>query len=700
MKPQVERSNVRAEAEVPRIGRYRVCYRIAQGGMASVYLAKLDATAGFSKWVALKIIHPNIAAEDRFVEMFLDEARLAARLDHPNLCTVFDFGEDDGRYYIAMEYLHGETLGNVARRAWSAQGALPRELGVRLVADAARGLHAAHELKADDGANAHVVHRDVSPENVFVTYSGNAKVVDFGVARSDDQLHERTTTGELKGKLAYMSPEQLHERKIDRRTDVWALGVVLWEVTVGRRLFRRQTDAATVFAITRDPITPPSRLCTDYPHDLEAIVMRALERDLTKRYQTAHELCRVLEAWLLASGRHAGVTEVGDFMQALFAEQIAWRDRFLRQSVFRDLVAAWQSMPARPSASEEPEAPGLELGMPVLSAVARPSPPAPLTAQQPPDPEPRIPVLDDPDATTRAPPLSAEQVSGEVLPLMRRAGARHARTPVAPVNDRDLTRKVPATLARTGARIRTEGNATSPTLPRPPRATDAAPGVTPLTVERHTEPYVMSLPPRRSRWDVVGYLVGLMVLGGLFAHIWFDQPRAPRTARNGTPTVTTSRTLTPAPSPPPAAAPAPVAVPAPTPPAPAPPPTVVPSPAMAPTAVEVAPATRRRHHHDDTVESDPTGLSDDRSTPGLLQVTASTSAEVFIGSRSLGRTPLDGVQLSPGVYSVRVVSPDHPGAREFIVTVRPHRTASLHAAWNDEREMPVAPMPTARDPEP
>ena len=312
MNPSRDRPPARADADAPRIGRYRVCYRIAQGGMGSVYLARLDSAGGFSKWVALKVIHPNIASEPRFREMFLDEARIAARLDHANLCMVFDFGEDDDRYYLAMEYLHGESLGQIARRAWGTQGALPYELGARIIADAARGLHFAHELKADDGGNAHVVHRDVSPENIFVTYSGSAKVVDFGVARSDDQLHEQTSTGELKGKLAYMAPEQLHERRIDRRTDLWALGVVLWEITVGRRLFRRQSDAATVFAITRDPITQPSRLIPDYPGELEAIVMRALDRDLTKRYQTAQDLSRALEAWLLHSGHPAGVTEVGE----------------------------------------------------------------------------------------------------------------------------------------------------------------------------------------------------------------------------------------------------------------------------------------------------------------------------------------------------------------------------------------------------
>ncbi|MFO0608315.1 MAG: serine/threonine-protein kinase [Polyangiales bacterium] len=689
MNPHPERPGARADAEVPRIGRYRVCYRIAQGGMASVYLARLEAASGFSKWVALKIIHPNIAAEPRFVEMFLDEARIAARLDHPNLCTVFDFGEDDGRYYLAMEYLHGETLGNVARRAWSAQGALPRELGVRLVADAARGLHYAHELKGDDGGNAHVVHRDVSPENVFVTYSGSAKVVDFGVARSDDQLHERTTTGELKGKLAYMSPEQLHERRVDRRTDVWALGVVLWEVTVGRRLFRRQTDAATVFAITRDPITPPSRLVADYPRDLEAIVMRSLERDLTKRYQTAQELCRALEAWLLTSGRPAGATEVGEFMQALFADQIAWRDRFLRQHdpAFRDLVSAWQSAPLRAASGDDPDVPGLDLGLPVPSAVARPEPAPAAVRPTPPDPPPRIPLLDDPDATARAPQTLPRD---EAIPLTRRASipegralVRRAATPLS-VDDNAATRRLVA--ARSGA--------TPPPPRRPAIPRETPPGLTPAPVERPSVPYVA--PPRRSRWDVPFYLVGLMVLGGLFAHIaWFDKPTPRR------PVSTAHRALTPAPAPPSPA------VQAPTPPAPAASSPAAPDAAALATpdaatlaTPDAAPARTRRHHQDAPAEDPGDTATDDRSVPGLLNVTATAPAEVFIGSRSLGHTPLAEVALSPGVYSVRVVSSEHAGAREFIVTVRPHRTSSLHAEWADERAMPLAPTPSARAPEP
>lgn len=340
-------------AGIQKLGRYILRYRIAQGGMASVYLARLQSQAGFEKWVAVKTIHPHIATTPKFVSMFMDEARLAARLDHPNLCTVFDFGEQSGTYFIAMEYLHGESLGVVARRSWGMGLPMPLEYAARVLADAARGLHAAHELRMDSGLAAGVVHRDVSPENIFVTYAGISKIVDFGVARSEVQNADRTATGELKGKVAYMSPEQIREARVDRRADIWAAGVVLWEVTVGRRLFRRHSDAATVLAVLRDTIPLPSRVREDYPELLEAIVMRALERDPARRFQTTLEFARALESFLSASGLPAGAGDVGEFMQTLFADQIAMRDEVLRQGAraapLEELVAAWQgSVPTPP----------------------------------------------------------------------------------------------------------------------------------------------------------------------------------------------------------------------------------------------------------------------------------------------------------------------------------------------------------------
>ena len=321
-----------SDALVPesrRLGRYEIVYRVARGGMATVYLARLSASLGFTKWVAIKTIHAHVADEERYVGMFLDEARLAARIDHPNVCTVFDFGESDGTYFIAMEYLHGLALSSVLKRA-SLQGGVPPGVGARIIADAARGLHAAHELRGPDGRQAGVVHRDCSPQNVFVLYDGIAKMVDFGIAKSNDQLGERTRTTELKGKIAYMAPEQVNQSLLDRRADLWALGVVLWETTLSRRLFQRANDMATLNAVVYEEVPRPSMVDPAYPPALEAIVMRALSRDPAQRYQTAAEMARDLEVFLANLPEPVTNTEVGAFMQKHFHADIAARNEALR----------------------------------------------------------------------------------------------------------------------------------------------------------------------------------------------------------------------------------------------------------------------------------------------------------------------------------------------------------------------------------
>jgi len=223
--------------------------------------------------------------------MFFDEASIASRIDHPNVCTVFDFGEIDGTRYIAMEYIVGETLGHVLRRLGREGRHIPVAYASRIVADVAEGLHAAHELHGKDGELLGVIHRDVSPQNVFLAFDGTVRIVDFGIARAADRMHQ-TKTGVLKGKLSYMPPEQLRRTELDRRADVWALGVVFWELLTGRRLFKRDSEVDTMLAVERERIPKPSELRRGGPAEVDRIVMRALERERDDRYPTARALAR------------------------------------------------------------------------------------------------------------------------------------------------------------------------------------------------------------------------------------------------------------------------------------------------------------------------------------------------------------------------------------------------------------------------
>jgi serine/threonine-protein kinase len=304
-------------------GRYTLLSKIAEGGMASVHLGQLRGDYRFQKWVAVKVVHPRHAGNDRFVRMFLNEARLVARIDHPNVCTVFDFGEVNGIFYIAMEYLFGQGLFKVLLEARKEAGRVPFEIAARIIADAAEGLHAAHELLTEDGQPAGVVHRDVSPQNIFVLYSGGTKVVDFGIARSNDRGDEEfTTVGEIKGKLSYMSPEQLNQRELDRRSDVFSLGIVLWELVCRQRLFKRKSDGETVNAVLNDEIRPPTAIDATIPKELDRICMRALARDPAERYQTAADLAHDLEQFIAAHGMPAGHAQVAAVMKTLFAADI------------------------------------------------------------------------------------------------------------------------------------------------------------------------------------------------------------------------------------------------------------------------------------------------------------------------------------------------------------------------------------------
>ncbi len=311
------------------LGRYRVVEEIGVGGMASVHLARMDGPGGFQKWVAIKRIHPHLIADESFIQMFLDEARIAARISHPNVATVFELGRHGNTYWIAMEYLHGEPLREVMRRTEEVGGPMPPEIASRIIADAAEGLHSAHELLGKNGEKLNLIHRDVTPHNLFVTYEGATKVVDFGIAKCNSRMSS-TRAGTLKGKLAYMSPEQVQGESIDRRTDIFALGVVLWELTTGQRLFRVDGDLATLAKVRECDIPRPSRIIQAYPVDLENIVMKALSKNRKERFTTAREFSRALQSLLMRRGLFTASEEVAGYIQFIFRERIRRREAHLR----------------------------------------------------------------------------------------------------------------------------------------------------------------------------------------------------------------------------------------------------------------------------------------------------------------------------------------------------------------------------------
>jgi eukaryotic-like serine/threonine-protein kinase len=300
-------------------GPYHLALEIASGGMATVYLA-VHGLEGFQNTVAVKRIHPHLAKDRQFVDMFVDEAHIAARINHPYVCRVFDFGKTgDNSYYIAMEFLRGEPLSRVFKSLTPERIANPRHPTIiaRLIANLAEGLHAAHTLKDTNGQCLDVVHRDVTPQNLFALCDGTVRVTDFGIARARVRSHH-TEGGRIKGKLSYMSPEQLNQQVVDCRSDIWSLGVVTWELLTGRRLFRASSEGETVLSVLSRPIPPPSRLAGGVPMQLDAIVLRALSRDPELRYSSARELARALEIFLAAAGDTVPAMDVAEWMEDLF----------------------------------------------------------------------------------------------------------------------------------------------------------------------------------------------------------------------------------------------------------------------------------------------------------------------------------------------------------------------------------------------
>jgi eukaryotic-like serine/threonine-protein kinase len=319
------------------IGKYRVVAELARGGMGNVYLAVVHGPGGFNKLVAVKELKPEFCEDETYVTMFLEEARVAARLTHPNIVQTYEVGSDGLRHFIIMEYLDGRTLYRIGRqlsRFDSSYGSFPLGAQLRIISEALTGLHHAHELCDFDGQSLGIVHRDVSPLNVIVTFDGQTKVVDFGIAKAADSALE-TRTGILKGRIAYMAPEQACGGTVDRRADVYSAGVMIWEAAAGRRLWPNMSDVEVLTQMLREG--PPSlrAICPSAPPELDAICARAMAREPGERYPTAAALVYDLEEHLSRRDDSMRMREVGALVGRAFESERRKMSAIIEESIVR-----------------------------------------------------------------------------------------------------------------------------------------------------------------------------------------------------------------------------------------------------------------------------------------------------------------------------------------------------------------------------
>jgi eukaryotic-like serine/threonine-protein kinase len=377
-----------------RLGRYELLVPIARGGMARVWAARLHGQRGFSKLVAIKTILPHLAREPEFERMFLDEARIASGVHHPNVCEIYELGEESRTLYLVMEWVSGDSLSRVLRSSGKTEHIDPR-VAARIIADASAGVHSAHELTDDEGRALGVVHRDLSPHNILLTADGVAKVADFGVAKALGQLHDATSAGQLKGKLAYMAPEQVQGGGIDRRSDVFSLGCVLYEATTGLRPFRGDGDHQVMHAVLKGEFQPPTAIIKGYPQELERIILRAMSPQPILRFPTAERMRFALEEFL-THGQLVTQSNVAQVVRARIGTTIDKRKERIKQASLAgdratpgaEREKGWSEPPGAshtPSNQAEGHRSGVKQAppKPLYTTVAMPSPEVPSAAGPP-----------------------------------------------------------------------------------------------------------------------------------------------------------------------------------------------------------------------------------------------------------------------------------------------------------------------------
>jgi len=323
-----------------RFGKYTLLRVLAKGGMAELFLAIQKSVAGFEKLIVIKRILPSMNQDKAFIDMLLHEARIAATLSHPNIVQIFDVGQAEGLYFIAMEHVHGEDIRSVVR-GMKVKGVpeFPLEHALAIAMGMCAGLSYAHEKRDLDGTELNIVHRDISPQNVVITFSGDVKIVDFGIAKSDTKMHTETRSGKLKGKVPYMSPEQARGEPIDARSDIFATGVMLFELTTGKRLFKGSSEFETLKLICEREYPKPSQVRPGYPPELERIVMKALMKDKSERYQSTREMQSDVEAFARNNRIAVSNIALSQFMQMLFEDKLqSQKEELLQGKQLADII--------------------------------------------------------------------------------------------------------------------------------------------------------------------------------------------------------------------------------------------------------------------------------------------------------------------------------------------------------------------------
>jgi serine/threonine-protein kinase len=314
-----------------RFGKYTLLQRIAVGGMAEIFLARQEGLEGFEKMICIKRIRPHLSSQVSFVRMFLNEAKLAAQLNHPNIVQIYDLGRIGESYFIAMEYITGRDMSRCIPKAEKMGIQFPLVYALKVTSSICEGLYFAHNRTDAYGKPLNIVHRDITPENVMVSFNGVVKILDFGIAKATSQI-EQTRAGEIKGKLSYMSPEQCMGKQVDQRSDIFALGVVTYEWITGYKLFTGENEMAILKCIIDGKIYPPGYFKEDVPEPVERILMKCLEKDREKRYQSAWDLQYDIDQFLASQEFAPSNIHLANFMKQLFSDEVEQEQGMLQRA--------------------------------------------------------------------------------------------------------------------------------------------------------------------------------------------------------------------------------------------------------------------------------------------------------------------------------------------------------------------------------